>query len=678
LCYEKTMRGLSGAVLAGVCLHAGFVRAGDFATSGDFAFSKGAAVVLDFETEVLPPLADPAVPPPERREAADALSGRFVLALGEYEEVAFRIELPQELATYRASLWVRGGEAVGSVRTTHGGSRTDEVATLYPTGRMTSDGWVELANEHIVVDGARGFAEFAVFATSACEVDALELVRDGTTVTPPGRACSGIADAGACDAGEVCTWGACRRVTQWVPPLPPDREAVTEYLANRLRFLFGPYANRTQDLPAADVAIEAMRGATDPWTYWNGFLLALRRLHDSHTSSGWSPVEYGMQNPRPLDVCFIEGDADWSHAAAPRDPAYRDVLVSHAGALRNLGLKSGDRLVRVDGRHPIDWARSTIDVSWSLLPASNHSTFASLAASLRGLISRYAQRIEVVRCDSGGCGAVESLDVSSLAMLDADETYESQLCDNRPSRHVPGAPKDHRGEEDVYAGFLDGTLGAERLFGIEWDSLYTTTGQDGIGPALKKAVQRVGIESAKGVVFDHRRGTGGTLAGPKIVWDYAVPKRALTFFQSRERAADEQPSTAAGKALFSAGLENFDVDFAGTEGANPVPTALLITDDMSASDWLPLGMKGAPHVRIFGPYETSGAFSTRLSLGYWMGLNYTLASGDSFVADGRTLNGHGVPPDEEILPKQSDLAQGKDTVYEAALAWLRAELGGAP
>ena len=61
------MRGLSGAVLAGVCLHAGLVRAGDFSASGDFAFSKGAAVVLDFETEVLPPLADPAVPPPERR-----------------------------------------------------------------------------------------------------------------------------------------------------------------------------------------------------------------------------------------------------------------------------------------------------------------------------------------------------------------------------------------------------------------------------------------------------------------------------------------------------------------------------------------------------------------------------------------------------------------------------------
>ena len=31
-------------------------------------------------------------------------------------------------------------------------------------------------------------------------------------------------------------------------------------------------------------------------------------------------------------------------------------------------------------------------------------------------------------------------------------------------------------------------------------------------------------------------------------------------------------------------------------------------------------------------------------------------------------------PDEIVLPKQSDLLVGKDTVYEAALAWVRSEL----
>lgn len=35
------------------------------------------------------------------------------------------------------------------------------------------------------------------------------------------------------------------------------------------------------------------------------------------------------------------------------------------------------------------------------------------------------------------------------------------------------------------------------------------------------------------------------------------------------------------------------------------------------------------------------------------------------------LNGHGVEPDFVVLPLQSDLMDGKDTVYDAALAWVR-------
>ena len=672
------MRGVTAFVLAGVCLYSGAARAGEFDPLGGFSFAAGAAVTLDFESSQLPPPAEPLASEPKRKAAADALSGGWVLELGPYEEAAFGVALPAVLASYRVSVWIRGGEAVGSIATTYDGARRDEVATLFPTGRMTSDGWLELANEHVVIDGARGVAHVSVFAADACEVDAFELVVDGTATTAPGRACSGLAESAVCGVGEVCTWGACRRVSGWVPPIPSDREKVTDYLGNRIKFFFGPYQNRTVDLPAAEVAIEAMRNAHDPWSYWNGFLLALRRLQDSHTSSGWSPADYAVRNPNPIDVCFVEGDADWSQNSAPSVEGYRDVLVSHAGAMRTLGLRAGDRLVRVDGRHPIDWARSLIEVSWSLLPASNHSTFASLAASLRSLVSRYAHTIEVVRCDASGCGSVESIDITAAAMLAPQEDYQTGLCDSRPSRHVPGAPVDHHGEDDVFAGFLEGLPTEERLFGVEWDSLYTTTGQDGIGPALTEAVARITNEGATGVLLDHRRGTGGTLAGPQIIWDYAVERHPLTFFQTRVRAEDEQPSLASGKALFSAALAKFEVDEAGKNGAAPVPTALLITDDVSASDWLPLGMKGAPKVRIFGPYETSGAFSTRLTFGYWLGLNYTLASGDSFVADGRTLNGFGVPPDQVVMPKQSDLAQGKDTVYEAALAWLRSQKGDSP
>ena len=42
--------------------------------------------------------------------------------------------------------------------------------------------------------------------------------------------------------------------------------------------------------------------------------------------------------------------------------------------------------------------------------------------------------------------------------------------------------------------------------------------------------------------------------------------------------------------------------------------------------------------------------------------------------DGSALIGHGVVPDVTLLPRQSDLVAGKDTLFEAALAWVRQEL----
>jgi hypothetical protein len=58
----------------------------------------------------------------------------------------------------------------------------------------------------------------------------------------------------------------------------------------------------------------------------------------------------------------------------------------------------------------------------------------------------------------------------------------------------------------------------------------------------------------------------------------------------------------------------------------------------------------------------------------WGGLYYQFGSGDTIGADGSALIGHGVAPDVTLLPRQSDLVAGKDTLFEAALTWVRQEL----
>lgn len=651
--------------------------AGDLAADGSFVFDPQATFTYDFEDEMTP-----GDTPVATQEDAKALSGGRDVKLGAFSSVDVPVTFPPGLATYRISGWIHDTDLVGeAVLVYNDAHRPDEVIALYPTGRVTSDGWIELANDHIRVDGDRLVgAVVGFFAPKPGLVDAIEIVKDGDESLFPSEAnaaCDGISQQHVCGTGQVCLWNECRNVSGWVPPIPPDRDDVATYLETRLRFLFGPFEEREKDLPISMATIAEMRTAQDRWTYWNAFMTAVRQLHDGHTSTS-GLADFIYENPRPITVCFVEGDADLSHGVEPADSKYRDILVSHAGADHNLGLKAGDRLVRIDGEHPIAWAQKLIGVNWGYPSISNHVTFAEVAGNLKGMISRWASEIEVQRCDQGTmqCGAVEVISIKDLPFDPPGTTVSGVACDNRPIRHLPDAPANHGTGDTVYAGIPNETDPSERIYGLEWESLYTTTGSDGVGAALTDAVASWQTNDARGVLLDHRTGYGGTILAPEIIWEYMVEKHATDFYIDRSFSDEPRPTLAQGKAIFDAAVADGDVQYAGS--VNPVtdvPVALLITQDVSASDWLPLGLKNAPggKIRIFGPYQTNGGFSTRYSFGYWLGMSFVLAVGDDVQPDGSTHNGFGVEPDEVVLPKQSDLMVGKDTVFEAALAWIRQE-----
>jgi hypothetical protein len=637
-------------------------RAGTFAADGTFLFDPEDIASFDFE-------GPPEDGGPATQEDPGALSGTHDLPLAPQQVVNLPFAVPATLATYRVSLWVRDNEAIGLLALFYTG-RLDELAALYPTGRITSDGWVELANQHLRIDGTTvQRAQVSVFSAESVTVDAVEVVADGDASSfpiPPNAPCDGVADPSACAPDQVCEWSLCRNVGGWVPPIPADRDAVTTYLAARLQFLFGPYLERNQDFPAVDVALDQMQAASDPWDYWNGFLLAIRRLHDGHTITG-GLTDYVLTSPKPLAVCFLEGQADLSQSIAPSDPLYRDVLVSHTGTDHNLGLAQGDRLVSIDGQHPIAWARAIIGVNWDQPGISNHSTFAELASGLKETISRYASSLQVIRCPGGVCGPIETISIRDLAPDPPNTPIDNVDCDNRPILHVPGAPPSHAVDENVYSGIVAESQPGEDIYGLEWESLDTPS----VGGPLGNAVASW-TSGARGVILDHRTGIGGELTADQILWSFAVPARPDDFMQERQMAEDEQPSLAQGMALYQAALAAGNVQSVGSVAPDTgVPVALLLTQDYSASDWLPQGFKGAPNVRLFAPYETNGAFSTRYEFAYWVSQSYVIAVGDDVLPDGSTHCGTGVTPDVVVLPLQSDLVAGKDTVYDAALAWVR-------
>ncbi len=648
-------------------------RGASFDSVGEFSFDDQALFTESFET-----------PPPPDADAGDAgddagsgyvqsdtaLDGSHVLELQEFQGTGLDVSLPAQSGSFGGTLWARG-EVVATLEVLVGGE-TEDFGVFYPTGRTTSDGWMELALHDVTVDVSRADGlQVGLFAPSGAEVDAVEIVADGPAVL--GATCTGASDVAACSAGQICMWGRCRNFQSRVPPLPPPawRSQLVDYLDQRFALLYGPFANRELDLPSARVEIDAMRHATGAWDFWRHFRVSIHRLHDWHTR-GSDISGYTIQNPRPIAVCFIEGDADLTQAV-PSKPGWNDVLVSHVGSGPNtFGLKPGDRLVSVDGKHPIEWVRSLIGVDFDFETASNHQTHAEDAARLHRAIATFAERIEVIRCDATTKTCNQKPETIFVADVEPSGGPGTGVaCDNRPINHVPGAPDSHS-LGGFYSGIVNESNDTEKIYGLQWSSLLVTGGAGGVGAQLSAAVAEW-RQDARGVILDHRTGFGGTTLGSALIWDFVRTPTPLDYFQFRQRSDQLPPaSVAEGKALFDQLAASGYVEKAGSSNpALDIPVALLIHLDGSASDWLPLGVKGSPNARVFGPFQTAGAFSTLFSFSYWFGMGYSIAVGDTLHSSGVMLNGTGVEPDVVVTQKQSDLLAGKDSVYDAALTWVR-------
>ncbi len=622
----------------------------------------------------------------ESRE--DALSGGDLIVLDDTGNCPerFVVDVPPGVGSYRATVWMRHGSLGARMFVWYPpeASREGVPVRMAPTGRTTSDGWVELATNDFTVEGDLApvvYMRVSELADVAgVEIDALEIVPSGEPTLP--TACEGVRDPVCGDEG-ICIYGTCRIGRYAVPPLPEGelRDAMLASFRARLETFFGGRKTRTVDLPAALLEVDRMADAETAWEFWNGFGTAVRRLHDWHTGASSAVLEV---TPRGrINACFVEGDADLSHDLFPRDARYADILVSHVGP-DSAGLRAGDRLLAVDGLHPIEWARRLVDVDWSWHIASDADSFADLAEALGGptwaggsLMLKYALTLTVLRCDDeGGCSAPDTIAVADLV---PGEGGADVACDNRPFYHLGNDgpdPTTHYVYGDIFRGEVADTEPEEKIFGMVWDDLYG--GGDPMGYVnsnIRGAVNQW-RDGARGVILDHRAGNGGTIDAPQYMTELVRPEGDVAVLPLVISSAGyDGPGTAEeGIALFEAYPADSRYRVGSDQHVPDLPVALVLHREGSASDYLPYGMKGAPKVRLFGPGPSAGAFSTFLQFNYWGGLSFQLATGDTISSGGDALLGHGVVPDEIVLQKQSDLMAGKDTIHEAALAWVRANL----
>jgi hypothetical protein len=668
-------------------------EAGDFDARGIFSPSLEASDFEDFDApeRFLPDDAETKC----QLEAYELLADGTALSGDSYARISVKTDCAERFSldvlpaqvSYRASLWIRHGSAGARITVSYPpeANRPIEAARLAPTGRATSDGWVELASNDLSIDGTLSpnvYLRFVDFASAdGVDLDALELVPSGTYVPP--TACSGARDP-SCGSDAVCISGSCVAGGPNVPPLPVDelRDGVVDALRGRLETFYGGRKTRLVDLPVALATIERMRSAPTAWQFWNGYARAVRELHDWHTRAGGAIQESAVRGR--LNVCFVEGDADLSRDVFPAHPFHRDVLVSHVGTAGHAGLRPGDRLVAVDGQHPIEWARGLIDVDWGYHVASDSESFADFAEALGGpswsgaLILRYARELSVVRCDPETNLCSDVVETIQVADLPSGGPGQDVACDNRPFYHLGNASpnaNNHYVFFDFFSGRVEGTTEEEAIYGLVWDTLYGGGDPNGFVNGNLRTNIANWKQNAKGVILDHRAGNGGTLDAPELLTQLVRPEEVFAVVRMPIAIAGYAgPETAQeGKDLFQAARQDTPYTVGSPDFDPDLPVALVLHRDGSASDYLPLGMKGAPRTKLFGPGPTAGAFSTFIQFSYWGGLSFQLASGDTITKDGEAMIGKGVRPDYVVQQRQSDLLAGLDSIHEAALAWIRQE-----
>ncbi len=688
------MRFWIGTVVgAAIVLGVASASAGDFDARGNYVPNPEAVGGLDFGLE-FDPVARRYVPAGTPLECGlasfaqiqsdQAIDGDWVLQVNTDIRQGcaerFLVDVPVVQASYRASLWVRNGsvDAQMTVVFPEASGRDTVIAKMTPTGRVTSDGWVELMSNTFPVDAPEALAVYLRvydYDDTGSEIDALEIVVAGDYV--PERACSGIGDP-VCSEGQVCVHQQCRIGGLQVPQLPDPkfRDDMVDSMQTQLRVFFGGRKTRLEDLPNALAKLDEIRNAKSAWAFWNGWATAIRLLHDWHTRA-----RGGMGNiarRKTLNACFIQGDADLTSAAWPKDPQYPDVMVSHTGTELAQGLVAGDRLLAVDDKHPIAWALALVEQDWGFWQADDNGVYAELVERMRGNLVRYATHFDVVHCTP--LGSCDDTPERYVVAEIPDGQTDSVSCDNRPRYHFPtddNPPANHHVGFDFYQGRIRDLPIEDKVYGLLWDTLFGGGDPNGfVNSELKNAFSFF-KGNARGVVLDHRAGNGGTLDGAATA-TYLVrpPETVLVFSSPLELGGWDGPATPAEGVAFFESLRDIAPMEAGSDTYDPdMPVALVTHRDGSASDFFPYAMKGvSDKVRIFGPGPTAGAFSTFYELEYWGGLSWALASGDSIGADGTPLIGQGVVPDVIVQQKQSDLVAGRDTIHDAAVAWLLTEL----
>lgn len=396
----------------------------------------------------------------------------------------------------------------------------------------------------------------------------------------------------------------------------------------------------------------------------------IQALNEGHTTIADIPVVYGTYLKSGLPVMFIgSGWNDVRHFGAALTPLPdSSLLVIKVSPNHKLGLVPGDIVLGYDG---IPWKilynqllEAQLPLRFMGIGGSNESMTHILLQSA-GMNWHLFDTIDIVKYSTG----------DTLHLLTSRLRYQylnGGIWGNEQLK-IPGVPMpDYLNEDYVSWGIVKGTqIGYIYVGAWFWDG-YNSKNY-GISEKFYNAVDSLMyFYETSGLIIDFRCNPGGSSGERNSGYSLLFNKRITEWgFVERGRANDHFDMIWHSSSFYG-NPANFTIP------GDPAtyyekPIAVLTGPGAgSAADWSSLEMRFHPMVRIFGK-PSNGAFSTMVEPGfgysYW---HFGYATGSGILLDDPSdyLIHKGAPVDERIWFTQEDVAQGRDTVVETAIAWI--------
>jgi hypothetical protein len=447
----------------------------------------------------------------------------------------------------------------------------------------------------------------------------------------------------------------------WGPGLAAaDQVRIFDTAWNELDREYGAYMNLDVDMQAlrrryrSEVREGVSRGRLA--AILNHLSLAML---DAHTVIMRRSVNWNTHIWNGTPMLIIGGWANNSWFGASLTPmADGSLLVFRSKPNHPLGLEPGDLVLGFDG---VAWRDLYPQLLAAELPIRQLSSWGSTVESAEhgmlisaGLNWHLFDTIEIMRY---GSDEVVSLPTDLLGGQTRTVWGNEQLP-------VPGVEMpDFIAEDYITWGVVEGTqIGYIYVASWHWEDQYRISEQ-----WYEAVDELMHHHDTVGLIIDFRLNYGGYMLEAHDGYSLLFNERIRNFsFDVRGDPDDHYDMVP--HPTFNSWLFTIPGDPA-TYYDKPI-AVLIGPGAVSNGDWESLRMGYHPMVRTFGK-PTNGAFTSSEYPELGDDWFFTKATGSGYLVDGHHYLAHtGVRPDVDVWLERDDVAQGRDTVVEAAIRWI--------